>query len=575
MRLFIIVFINILIVFSSQAQTKSKTVSFNEKKINKNKVFENTYHLWWSKYNWGPLVKDTIPYFVDDRNYKGVINYGVEYHSKDYRPFSFFENATMFFITVEIEKCKYNPKDSIISIEGFVSGGWGDQGKNGINEPKNYIEVFVGEKTDTITNCYYNFSMNKDKIETKLKYKNIDKGHILDSFPSFYFKKSSYFRTESKGRRPFKIEAKVDKNTIIAFGASSCYTEIFDIGSMIYSPRRNSKNKIKKKDIKKSIDIIFNNIHLANQEKEKLKPKEINYYTYTETAENHIIRRQFAEAKEVYLNLNKAYKILFARDIHNAMRCAILSRDYENAYYWAEKLAKKGVDIKYFHSKIFNNLTKKKEWQNFSTKYDSISKESQKSQNINLKLQIEQLLEQDQSNYGLANRKDPKILYETTEKVTNKLIELLKKEGFPSEEKIGVYIKNDTTLILSPDYNVIIRHAIQQNPKNLATLIEILDKSHDTLEYDKKRNSNHRGFINSCLQIYKGNLYNNKSCGRNEMMIRKIKFMYNNPNNFIVDYGDFIKSEYNRENAEGLELYYKEDFDFIIKLTDNWEVYEN
>ena len=32
----------------------------------------------------------------------------------------------MHFLRVAIEKALFNPKDSILEIEGYVSGGWGD-----------------------------------------------------------------------------------------------------------------------------------------------------------------------------------------------------------------------------------------------------------------------------------------------------------------------------------------------------------------------------------------------------------------------------------------------------------------
>jgi hypothetical protein len=63
------------------------------------------------------------------------------------------------------------------------------------------------------------------------------------------------------------------------------------------------------------------------------------------------------------------------------------------------------------------------------------------------------LLNEDQANYGLENRKKPKELYETTERVTDKFIDLLKREGYPSEERIGSHVINDTTLISFPDFN--------------------------------------------------------------------------------------------------------------------------
>ena len=75
----------------------------------------------------------------------------------------------------------------------------------------------------------------------------------------------------------------------------------------------------------------------------------------------------------------------------------------------------------------------------------------------------------------------------------------------------------------SPSYNVLISHAIQQKPQNLNILNELLSKSEKILEYDNKRSPNNVFQHNSCLHIYKGNLYNSKSCGANDVMIKKMK----------------------------------------------------
>lgn len=551
--------------------------NYNQNNFEKNKIFDETYHLWRYQNKWFPNEKDTLSYsyFVDDRNYKGIINYGVTFRSRDYRNFHFMEGLYMHFLKVDFEKARFNPNDSIIQIEGYISGGWGNVAKKGQGYIENNIDVFLGEKTDTIKAYYLRKIVNEEYIEIKLNNKEVNEFTILDTFPAFYFKSCSHYRVAPKGRRSFKISGKVTKNTLLAFGGVNCYSEIFDLGSMVYYPEKNKRKRHSRKEKTAYKALIVNNELVSDVEKEKQKVKEVNYYTYTEKAEGHILKRQYAFAKESYLLLDKEYQTIFARDIHNAIRCAVLSRDYKNAFYFGKKLAQKGIEKKYFNAKIFDALKKNSEWNHFISEYDSLYKESQSKRDINLKQQIEKLVEEDQADYGLENRKESPILYETTERVTNKLIDLLKREGYPSEEKIGVYTKNDTILISSPDYNVLIRHAVQQNPKNLATLNEILDKSNDALEYDKKRSPNHRGFVNSCFHVYKGNLYNNKSCGNNDLMVRKIKFMFSNPNNFMVDQGDYIITEYNKENPEEYDKYYGENFNFIMKLTDDWEFYED
>lgn len=574
----LIFFLNIFFTFSVTGQNRLFKSSYHQKNFERNKIYDQTYNLWKYKNKWIPNKQDTLlnSYFVDDRSYKGLINYGLTFRNKDYRTFQYVEGLYMHFLKVEFEKARFNPNDSIIAIEGYVSGGWGDLALNLQNENsvENTIDVFLGEKTDTIKHCYYRKIVNEEYIETKLNNKDVDETTIIDSFPAFYFKNSSHYRTKAKGKRYFKIKGKVTKNTLLAFGGLNCYSEIFDIGAMIYEPDKNKQKRILRREEMEYRPLIVQNRLVADIEKEKQSAKEVNYYTFTEKAENYILKRQYAFAKESYLLLDKEYKTIFARDIHNAIRCAVLSRDFKNAFYFGKKLAQKGVEKKYFNSKILSSLRKNREWNEFISDYDSLFIESRNKKNINLKEQIEQLVEEDQKDYGLENRRESQVLYETTERVTTKLIELLKKEGYPSEEKIGVYVKNDTILIASPDYHVLIRHAIQQKPKDLKILNELLNKGIEKYEYDSKRSPNNVMFYNSCFHIYKGNLYNSKSCGKNDLAVKKIIFRFNNPNGFIMDYGNFIVSEYNASNPKEKDDYYNQNFNFIMKLTDDWEFYE-
>lgn len=574
--IFLIGLINIVSVNLLSGQNKLAGKIYIQDNFDKNKILTETYNFWRYKSNWFSKSNDSISYFVDDRNYKGIVNYGVTFRSKDYRSFHFTENLSMCFLKVEIEKCNYNPKDSIINIEGSISGDWHQEwnelGKNEITKKR--IDIFLGEKTDTIKACNLGRIVNKDSIEVKLNSNEIDEFTILDRFPAFYFKKYTHYTANTDGKHSFKISGKVNKNTLLVFGSISFYSEIFDLGSMIYSPNKNSLGKNINKQELDCRPIIINNKLVSNIEKEKTQKQEIIYYTYTQNAENYILARQYAKAKEQYNLLNQNYPILFARDIHNAVRCAILSRDFKTAFLWSEKLALKGIELSYFNSKIFSGMRKNPEWKSFSIKYDSVSKLTKRNWNLKLKKGLDDLLDEDQADYGIENRKSPKALHETTERVTGKLIDLLKKEGFPSEERIGSSVIRDTVLIPFPDFNVLILHAVQQNPKNLNDLKELLDKSSAAFEYDSKRSSNNNNQFDSCFRIYKGNLYNSKSCGRNDLEVRKISFKFSNPNGFIMDYGNFVIEAYDAKNPKAADDYYTKNYNLIMKLTDDWEFYD-
>lgn len=573
----VIIILTSLFSQNQYGQNKIVKTKFHQKDFEKNKIDEETYHLWKYKYLNSSDIKDTLipSLFVDDRNYKGKINYGVQFKSKDFKAFDLLENHRMWYLTVNFEKTVFNPKDSIIEIEGHVSGGWGDLDSKKLKEKniENRLDIFIGEKKDTIVHCYLGKVVNEELIEVKLRGRDANENTILDTFPAFYFKNNSHYKTLPKGKRYFKIKGKVTSKTILTFGDLGCYSEVFDLSTMVYYPKKNKQKKIIQREKLTHITLIHENQLLSRNG--IVKTKEINYYTFTEAAEDFILKKQYIKAKEQYIALDKKYPILFARDIHNAIRCAIFTRDYENTYYWGEKLAKKGVGIKYFNSNVFKLLKKQKQWNSFSEKYDSIYNEFQSKKDIKFKEEIEKLVQEDQAEYGLANRKEPKVLFETSERVTNKLIDLLNEKGYPSEEKIGVYTKNDTILNPFPDYHVLIRHAIQQKVKKLENLDNLLNKSIKNYEYDSKRSTNNVFYNNSCFHIYKGNLYNSKSCGSNELMVRKMKFIFNNPYGFFIHNENYIITEYNKENPEEYDKYYNEQFNFIMKLTDNWEFYED
>lgn len=574
--IFFIFILHILSIHTIYGQKDRIVKTLKQQDFEKNKIFDQTYNLWKFNNKWIPKKNDTLPfpYFVDDRKYKGLINYGLEFRSKDFRTFNYWENLSMFFLKVEIEKAKFNAKDSLIEIEGYISGGWGDHVTNSSKKEviENTIDLFLGEKTDTIMNCNYSRIVNEEFVEVKLNNYEINESTILDSFPAFYFQKSKHIIISSRGRRSFKIKGNVTINTILAIGGQNCYAEIYDIGTMVYNPKKNKKIK-KKNNLNEYKNIIVKN-ELVSEKKDRPITRVTSYYDLTEKAENYIIRNQFAQAKHIYIQIESEYSNIYTRDINNAVRCAILSRDLKTAFLFAKKLATKGIEINFFNSRIFQPMKRNSEWKNFYRSYDSILNLSKSKWNVVLKNQLQQLLDEDQEDYGLENRKEPKVLFETTERVTEKLIVLLQNEGYPSEEKIGVFTKNDTILIQSPDYNVLIRHAVQQKPKGLLKLMQLLDKSAEMLEYDKERSNNHKNFPSACLQIYKGNLYNNKSCNKNEILIKKIQFIFNNPFGFIIDSGDYIITEYNKENPENYDNYYNQNFNLVLKLTDDWEFYE-
>ena len=569
---------SLFFLFTTQfffAQQKPKeTKSFTQKDFNAYKFEENKYDLRTkNSFLYLRTENDTSSYYLDPSDYKGIINYGVDFASRDKRTFNFFEYYFVYYTNVQIEKCTISISDSIAEIEGQITGGWNSLEFKG-KPPVDAVEISVGKlKKSTAVISFDNFNM----VDFKVTYQGVEKkdSFILDTLNTLEFQKID-FRKNFPTSTPFKVRFKVDKNSVLSIGKLSCYTHFYNIGEMFFAQqkRKGIISPKKDKNAPRFVKIIENNVQV-NDPKNQIKKEVPLYYQLTEKAETFILTRQYAKAKDTYMLLAKEYPTLFARDIHNAIRVAVLSRDMKNAFIWGEELAKKGIELPYFNSKIFNGLKKNLEWKSFSKKYDSICKLSQTKWNSNLKRQVNDLLNEDQADYGLESRKEPVVLYETTERVTDKLIDLLKKEGYPSEEKIGAFTKNDTILIQSPEFGVIIRHAVQQKPKGLNELNELLEQNYKALEFDLKRSSTHRNFPGACFHIYKGNLYIDKSCDYNsDAMVKKMVFMFNNPNGFIIDNGNFIVSEYNPEDPKEWDDHYNNNFKLVTKLTDDWTFYE-
>jgi hypothetical protein len=89
----------------------------------------------------------------------------------------------------------------------------------------------------------------KDKPVTKyiVKHKGIEikKNVILDTFPSFYLQDYTLYNTNNADERTFDFETKIEPNSILVFSLENCYTEIYEIGKMVFDDKNSRKEKVK------------------------------------------------------------------------------------------------------------------------------------------------------------------------------------------------------------------------------------------------------------------------------------------------------------------------------------------
>ena len=599
-KLLFIFITTFLLTNSLFAQKAEKTIAFNQKDLMAYKTDHHVYNFWlpgvksWS--NTRSLTKgDTLTYYTNEKEYKGLTNYGVDCFSVDKTRCSINELFRMFFLDVEFQSFKFNVKDSTVNIKGSVTGGWTKNDHIWVeNESsytdKNNVNVSIGQKKDTLSKLYIikNTIKHEDNVFYKKDGKEVISPVVLDSFSSFYLNNYKKYRTKKGSNREFEITAKVSSNSILTFGLQNCYTEIFEIGKLVFDTekvraQKRKASKVLMKSSKSNDDyfkyIIRNNVQELYKDTIS-KPEKSWYYKVTENAEDYIIKRQYGNAKKEYIKFLDKDQYMFARDLHNAVRATTLSRDYKTAVIWCEKLSLKGIPLSYFDNQIFNKLRKTSYWNDFLIKYPKLREQYQTGLNQNLIDGLEALIQLDQKDYARQAKGefDRAGLFDTTERVNDGLLKLLKTEGFPTEEKIGIKMKNDSIPETSPKHMVLIYHAHQNNGTRLSEIKEILANNSSDFGYDATR-SNLSEMMNmgTCLMLYKGDLYNDKTCYKaNKKQVALVDFSFNNKFGFIVDEGEFSILGYNKENEKADIQFIKEHFNFIKKITNDWfKDYEN
>lgn len=135
-------------------------------------------------------------------------------------------------IKIVPSKILLDKENKKIKIQGKLTGGWESV------IPFEY-EIYVGHRNDTISEITLSPSKYGDVYFNGEK---VDKTIVVDRVPAFYlsnFKKFEAFRGENNQENStykellFNIEAEFDKKSILVFGLSSRYAEIFDIGKLL------------------------------------------------------------------------------------------------------------------------------------------------------------------------------------------------------------------------------------------------------------------------------------------------------------------------------------------------------
>lgn len=235
MKYYFLLFILSINAFGQDKNSNDRIETIGHEDLLKLKVDENIY-----EHGWLPTSYRKVPCFRDYRSdnveMKLVNPKNNDTISLPTTPKRNALKILPYLITL-------NRSDSIFTIKGQVTGAW-----DGVTPGE--FEIYVGQRIDTISNTTLSPNLHGDVYYNGEK---VTETIIVNTVPAFYMKNFQHFKCTRGAKRligsdnnemMFDISTKIDENSVIVFGLSSCYAEIFEVGKLLAV---NSKKKRLKK----------------------------------------------------------------------------------------------------------------------------------------------------------------------------------------------------------------------------------------------------------------------------------------------------------------------------------------
>ena len=217
-----IILISLFAFGFANAQDNPKTIEYSE--LLKFKVDENRF-----EFGWLPDSYRITPYFRD------YTNNDIQTELVDPKTDSVFYKSSepkRNGLVIVPSNIKIDKKNKTFQITGKINGGW-------VSVIPFEFEIYIGHRTDTISNITLSPNFHGDVYFNGQK---VGSTIVVDTVPAFYlsdFKKFEAYRGEknlenSKYKEMlFDISAVIDEKSILIFGLSSRYAEIFEIGKLL------------------------------------------------------------------------------------------------------------------------------------------------------------------------------------------------------------------------------------------------------------------------------------------------------------------------------------------------------
>lgn len=195
-----------------------------------------------------------------------------------------------------------------------------------------------------------------------------------------------------------------------------------------------------------------------------------DYFNKVNQAELAIVKGQYKTALDYYRQAFKAKKKPLAQDLYNASICAIRGKSYKYALSYCRRLADKGVGKNFFlYKTTYKDLRGAKSWTAIIERAAKV-KDSLYNRNKPLLAHLDSLYACDQYWHGLwgkSNHHDT-ALYALLDNVDDSLsfalMKIFKKNGYLSEDMLGVEMENDTVISDWPSFFIIMLHNDQGMP---------------------------------------------------------------------------------------------------------------
>jgi hypothetical protein len=155
-----------------------------------------------------------------------------------------------------------------------------------------------------------------------------------------------------------------------------------------------------------------------------------------------MLENDYEKAIKNYDGSFKLNATMFSVDLYNALLCNVYLKKWDACEVWSTRLINKGVTIHFFNANKFAKFKRTKQWSNILKKFSKHKRIDFECVRV-----LDSFVIEDQNVYcgiptGVLNYEEAK---ENTLTVEEKFAFLLNKYRYPTEEKMGISVYNDTT----------------------------------------------------------------------------------------------------------------------------------